>query len=106
MGTPGDAAGVPARQSPYPRPWWLSIPRLILMFFFVVGAPLYLVLLIQAIARHTLLATDRTLIDPRTLLWYIPLMVAGGWALVDVWREDNVRHARRMAALREPPEAQ
>jgi tetratricopeptide (TPR) repeat protein len=67
------------------------------------GGSFYPVVLIQAIVRHTLLTTDRTLVDPRTLLWYIPLMVAGGWAFFDLAREGHVLRARRMAELREPP---
>lgn len=103
MGVPGDAIGTTTRRSPYPRPWWFAVPRIILFFFFA-GGSFYPVVLIQAIARHTLLTTDRTLIDPRTLLWYIPLMAAGGWSLFDLWREGNVMRARWRAALREPPE--
>lgn len=103
MGSPGDTTGAPARRSPYPRPWWLTIPRLLLCFFFA-GGLFYPVALIQAVVQHTLLTTDRTLIDPRTLLWYLPLMGAGAWALLDMMREGKVLHARRQAALREPIE--
>src|SRR5260221_2522200 len=104
MGTPGDTAVAPAPRSPYPRAGWLTIPRLILVFYFLGGSLVYPVVLIQAIVQHTLLTTDRTLIDPRTLLWYIPLTVAGGWTFLDMLREDKVLRARRMAELREPPE--
>lgn len=103
MGTPENPPEGPARRSPYPRPWWLAIPRLIL-FFFLAGGLFYPVALIQAIVRHTVLTTDRTLIDPRTLVWYIPLMIAGGWSLVDMVREGRVLRARQLAELREPPE--
>ncbi len=101
MGIPGDTTGAPARRSPYPRPWWLTIPRLILFFVFA-GGLFYPVALIQAVVQHTLLTTDRTLIDPRTLLWYLPLMGAGGWALLDMMRERKVLRAQRRAALHEP----
>ncbi|MGZ3680953.1 MAG: tetratricopeptide repeat protein, partial [Ktedonobacterales bacterium] len=104
METPGDIAAAPAPQSPYPRAWWLNILRFILVVVFLGGSPVYPVVLIQAIIRHTLLTTDRTLIDPRTLLWYIPMTLAGGWAFLDVLREGKVLHARRMAELREPPD--
>lgn len=104
METPGETAVTPALRSPYPRPWWLSIPRVILVFYFLGGSPLYPVLLIQALVRHTLLTTDRTLIDPGTLLWYIPLTLTGGWAFLDVLREGKALHSRRMAELREPPD--
>ncbi|MGZ3582956.1 MAG: tetratricopeptide repeat protein [Ktedonobacterales bacterium] len=104
MGTPGDTAAAPAPRSPYPRAWWLALPRFLLVLVFLGGSPLYPVVLIQAIIRHTLLTTDRTLIDPRTLLWYIPLTLAGGWAFLDALREGKVLHARRMAELREPPD--
>jgi tetratricopeptide (TPR) repeat protein len=74
------------------------------LFFVLAGASFYPVVLIRAIVRHTLTSTDRTLIDPRTLAWFIPLMLAGGWSFVDLMREGKVLRARRMAALREPPE--
>lgn len=101
METSGDTAGAPARRSPYPRPLWLGILRFILLLSFA-GGLFYPIALIQAIMRHTLQTTDRTLIDPVTLLWYIPLMGAGVWAVIDLWREGNVLRARRMAELREP----
>ena len=104
METPGDSAVAPAPQSPYPRAWWLNISRSILVLCFLGGCPVYPVLLIYALVRHTLLTSDRTLIDPRTFLWYIPLTLAGGWAFLDALRESNVLHARQMAALREPPD--
>jgi len=74
------------------------------LFFFFAGGLFYPVALIQAVVQHTVLTTDRTLIDPRTLVWYLPLMVAGGWALLDMIREGTVLRARRMAERREPPE--
>lgn len=101
MGTPGDTAAAPARRSPYPRPWWVAVPRLILFFLFG-GGLFYPVVLIQAIIRHTLLTTDRTLIDPRTLVWYVPLMAAGGWSLLDQLRESNAHSAQQLAELRHP----
>lgn len=103
MEHPGDVIGTPSRQSPYPRPWWFTITRIILFFLFA-GGLFYPIVLIQAIVRHALLTTDRTLIDPHTLLWYVPMMMAGGWAFLDLWQEGNVMRARRRAALREPPE--
>jgi tetratricopeptide (TPR) repeat protein len=68
-----------------------------LALYFLGGSLGYPVVLIQAIVRHTLLTTDRTLIDLRTLAWYIPLTVAGGWAFLDLIREDNALRARRLA---------
>lgn len=78
------------------------ILRQVLGWTALLGGPIYLVALIQALVQHTLLTTDRTLIDPRTLLWYIPLMGAGGWALLDLVQEGKFLRARRRAALREP----
>jgi tetratricopeptide (TPR) repeat protein len=75
-----------------------------LLFLSFAGGGFYPIALIQAIMHHTLQTTDRTLIDPVTLLWYIPMMGAGGWAIVDLWREVTALHARQLAELREPPD--
>lgn len=101
MGTREDIADPPGPRSPYPRPWWFAALRFIL-FLALGGGLFYPVALIQAVLRHTLLTIDRTLTDPRTLLWYLPLMVAGGWALLDMTREGNVLRARRMVESRAP----
>jgi tetratricopeptide (TPR) repeat protein len=98
-----EPAGVSAPCSPYPRPRWLDIPRIILAFSFL-GSPLYPVLLNWALARHTLLTTDRSLLDPRNLLWYVPLTLAGGWAFFDGLREARVLRARARDESRKPIE--
>ncbi len=90
MGTPGDTSVVPARRSPYPRPWWLALSRVFLAFFAVALAP-YL-----ALEPHSFNIV-RTLTDLRTLLWYVPLTGAGGWAFFDLLREQRALRARTTA---------
>lgn len=90
----------PETQKPhYPRPWWVTIPRFLLLLYGL-GTPLfYMWLFARAVIQHTLPTTDRIFFTVPAIATVVLLTAGGIWAIRDMVREwvaaDQKRQAER-----------
>lgn len=92
------------RKPRYPRPWWIAIPRILLLCVGGTSAGIYIWVFGRAVIQHTFPTADRGLLSLLSIVEAMLLTAGGIWAGIDQVQE-LIAEDRRLKAERQVPYA-